>query len=75
MIILALSFSRSSNSFSASLLLKILIGFDFPPRNEKSGALSMAVAASPNNLIKLKKVLGPIFSLLIRRKILIVSIS
>nr|WP_016728097.1 hypothetical protein [Rickettsia sibirica] len=59
--ILALSFSRSSNSFSASLLLKNLIGFDFPPRNEKSGTLSMAVATSPNNLMKLKKVLGPIF--------------
>ncbi|BDU60436.1 hypothetical protein FLA4_08460 [Candidatus Rickettsia kotlanii] len=59
--ILALSFSRSSNSFSVSLLLTILIGFDFPFRNEKSGTLSMIVATSPNNLIKLKKVLGLVF--------------
>ncbi|ABY72413.1 hypothetical protein [Rickettsia rickettsii] len=59
--ILALSFSLSSNSFSALLLLKNLIGFDFPPRNEKSGTLSMAFVTSPNHLIKLKKVLGPIF--------------
>ncbi|HJD68083.1 MAG TPA: hypothetical protein LFV66_06595 [Rickettsia endosymbiont of Bembidion lapponicum] len=53
MISLALFFLSSSNSFSASLLLKILIGFDFPPLSEKSPIFSMLVAASPNNFIKL----------------------